>query len=164
RHVLIGICCGLIAGLGFGLAAAVQKREAVQVAVPLRKLVPTLASRAPWLLAVGGSIVAWIAQVVAFAKAPIAVVMPFLSLGTAPAFAAGIVFVVTSLLSKEVGDRFAAEGSHAVLALLGSPTPWLLAAAAFVGTTFEQRGFQRANAASVSAVTSAVDIGGTVAA
>ena len=43
--MLIGIVAALVAGLGFGVAAAVQKREAVQVTVPVERLVPTLARR-----------------------------------------------------------------------------------------------------------------------
>ena len=237
--MLIGIVSALIAGLGFGVTAAVQKREAVMVSAPLRTLLPTLAKRPPWIAASVGGVVAWVAQVIALARAPIAVVMPFLALGTAllvvlgvrwlgerfvlgeltavaaltigavvtavsagadrtsaaslsvwtqvwivaiglgvgavliglssrtaagigAASAAGAAFVVTSLLSKEVGDRFVVQGMHALPSLLASPTPWLLAVAGFTGATFEQRGFQRANAATVSAVTTAVDICGTV--
>ncbi len=233
--MLIGIACALAGGVGFGFVAAVQKREATAVDAPLGRLLPALARRPAWLVAAAGSTLAWIAQVVAFSRLPIAVVMPFLGLGTgvlvvlgirwlgerftpaevtavgalaaaavltasvsgggrasatsvapwvqlavfgvaivagvalargssglAVAAASGIAFVVTSLLSKEVADRFASDGPHAITSLLLGPTPWLLAAAAYAGTTFEQMGFQRANAATVSAVTSAVDVGGTV--
>jgi drug/metabolite transporter (DMT)-like permease len=76
--------------------------------------------------------------------------------GVALGTAAGCLYAATAICTKEVGDRLAADGWHALGPLLESPTPWLLALLGVVALWLVQAGFQRANAASVTAAMTAV--------
>ncbi|MHB8296873.1 MAG: hypothetical protein ACYDH5_20150 [Acidimicrobiales bacterium] len=76
--------------------------------------------------------------------------------------AAGLLFAATGVYTKEVSDRFATHGLHAVLLLAASPSPWGLIALSAVAQSFLQTAFRRDNAASVSAASSAVSLIGLV--
>lgn len=81
--------------------------------------------------------------------------------GVALGTAAGCLYAATAIWTKEVGDRLAAYGWHA-LGLLESPAPWLLAVFGVAALWLVQAGFQRANAASVTAAMTAVESVGPV--
>jgi O-antigen/teichoic acid export membrane protein len=76
--------------------------------------------------------------------------------GVALGTAAGCLYAATAICTKEVGDHLAADGWGALGPLLESPTPWLLALLGVVALWLVQAGFQRANAASVTAAMTAV--------
>jgi len=82
--------------------------------------------------------------------------------GIAMGTAAGCLYAGVTILSKEVGDRFADSGLHAVWLLVASPTIWVLAILAVLGLALEQAAFQRANAASVGAAITALDTTGPI--
>lgn len=82
--------------------------------------------------------------------------------GVALGAAAGCLYAATAIWTKEVGDRLAADGSHALGPLLESPTPWLLALFGVAALWLVQAGFQRANAASVTAALTAIESAGPV--
>ena len=235
--VILGGLLALVAGVGYNSSAAVQKREAVAVdsSVTVPRLLPALIRRKMWIAASFLDLLAWLAQVVALALAPIALVIPVMGLGaallvvlgmrwlgerfrreevwgialvavgaTAAAVAAGnssvaraplpfgdqiaigggaiavavvlarsrtgiaygtaagALYAATAIYTKEVGDRFAVNGTGAIPRLLASPTPWLLAVMALIALALVQAGFQRANAASVVAAMTAVDTVGPI--
>lgn len=123
------------------------------------------------LVAAGGSVAAVAAEGVAPTRAPLAAGMQLgvaaaaaaaallasrLHSGVALGTAAGCLYAATAICTKEVGDRVAADGWRAIGALLESPTPWLLALLGGVALWLVQAGFQRANAASVTAAMTAV--------
>lgn len=129
------------------------------------------------LVAAGGSAAAVAAEGVAPAIAPlgagtqlgvaaVAAVAALLASrshsGVALGTAAGCLYAATAICTKEVGDRLAADGWRAVGLLLESPTPWLLALLGVVALWLVQAGFQRANAASVTAALTAVESAGPV--
>ena len=97
--VILGAILAIVAGIGYNASAAVQKREAVAVGtrVAVARLLPALARRRLWLIASLLELLAWLAQAVALAVAPIAVVIPLMGLGGAV-----LVFLGISWL----GERF----------------------------------------------------------
>ena len=82
--------------------------------------------------------------------------------GIALGTAAGCLYAATAVFTKEVGDRVAGDGWHALGGLLVSPTPWLLVLLGVIALWLVQVGFQRANAASVTAAMTAVESIGPV--
>ncbi len=131
------------------------------------------------LVAVGGSVAAVAAEGVAPAHAPlgagtqlgVAAVAAAAALlasrshsGVALGAAAGCLYAATAIWTKEVGDRLATDGWRGLGLLLESPAPWLLALFGVVALWLVQAGFQRANAASVTAAMTAVESVGPVAA
>jgi hypothetical protein len=82
--------------------------------------------------------------------------------GIALGAAAGCLFAATVIWTKEVGDRLAADGWRGLELLLVSPAPWLLALFGVGALWLLQAGFQRANAASVTAAMTAVESVGPV--
>lgn len=129
------------------------------------------------LVAAGGSVAAVAAEGVAPARAPLgagaqlgvaaaaaatALLASRSHSGVALGTAAGCLYAATAICTKEVGDRLAADGWRALGPLLQSPTPWLLALFGVVALWLVQAGFQRANAASVTAAMTAVDSVGPV--
>jgi hypothetical protein len=129
------------------------------------------------LVAVGGSLAAVAAGGVAPTRAPlgagtqlgVAAVAAATALlasrshsGVALGAAAGCLYAATAIWTKEVGDRLATDGWHALGPLLESPAPWLLALFGVVALWLVQAGFQRANAASVTAAMTAVESVGPV--
>ncbi len=76
--------------------------------------------------------------------------------------AAGFLYAATGVYTKEIGDRFAVEGSRALRALLASPVPWLLASCALLALAFVQAGFQRGNAATVTVAIAAPETLGPI--
>ncbi|MHB8512748.1 MAG: hypothetical protein ACYDCC_11270 [Actinomycetota bacterium] len=222
--IWIGALVAIATGVVYNGAAALQKREAMMVSVGSKHLLATLAHRKVWLAATSMSLVAWIGQVASLALAPVALVVPLLTIGSALlvvlgvrmlherfhvpeligialvaigaaiaggseagstashtplsfpvqlmiaaiacigavlimqrksgiAFgvASGFGFAAVAIFSKELGDRFAERGIHAVPSLLQSPAPYLLIAISIGALSLLQSGFQRANAASVMA-------------
>jgi hypothetical protein len=78
--------------------------------------------------------------------------------------AVGLIFVATGVYTKEIGDRFVREGLHAVPGLLATPGPWLMVVFSVWGIGVLQGAFRHANAASVSASSTAVSADGLIAA
>jgi drug/metabolite transporter (DMT)-like permease len=76
--------------------------------------------------------------------------------------AAGFLYAATGVYTKEVGDRFAVEHLRAVGSLLGGPIPWLLGVVAILALAFVQAGFQRGNAATVTAAMAGPDTLGPI--
>jgi len=103
--LVIGSSLAVAAGLGYTAAAALEKREAVLVSldVPVARLLAVLARRRVWLAAIFVSLLAWVAEAVALATAPIATVIPLMSAGSAVLVAVGI---------RWLGERF--EGRELV--------------------------------------------------
>jgi len=123
------------------------------------------------LVAAGGSAAAVATEGVAPARAPlgagtqlgVATVAAAAALlasrsrsGVALGTAAGCLYAATAICTKEVGGQVAADRWGALGPLLESPTPWLLALLGVVALWLVQAGFQRANAASVTAAMTAV--------
>lgn len=81
--VLIGALVAVATGIAYNAAAALQKREAVQVETGAHNLLGKLMRRKAWVAATLLSFVAWAGQVAALALAPIALVVPLLSIGAA---------------------------------------------------------------------------------
>jgi drug/metabolite transporter (DMT)-like permease len=231
----LGATLAVASGLAYNATAALQKHETVLAAVPARRLLPALLRRPLWLLTVALDLAAWVAQAAALAFAPIAMVVPLMSVGTvllvvlgvrwlgerfgrvelagvalvgigvsvaavaavgipparaplgvwpqlevaaaaaaaallasrshsgvALGIAAGCLYAATAIYTKEVGDRLAVNGWHALLPLLSSPTPWLLAVFGVAALWLLQAGFQRANAAAVTAGMTAAESAGPV--
>lgn len=82
--------------------------------------------------------------------------------GVAYGLAAGFLYAATGVYTKEIGDRFAVDGFRATGLLLASPVPWLLAGNALFALALAQAGFQRANAATVTAAMTAPDTLGPI--
>jgi drug/metabolite transporter (DMT)-like permease len=70
--------------------------------------------------------------------------------------AVGVLYAATGIYTKEIGDRFARVGLHAVVGLAASPGPWLMIAMSVWAISVTQAAFRRANAASVSAASTTV--------
>ena len=80
-----GAALAIVAGVGFSLAAAIEKHEVVAVgrAVSVPRLLPALAHRGWWLAAEAIGLLAWAAEAAALSLAPLAVVIPLMSSGGA---------------------------------------------------------------------------------
>jgi hypothetical protein len=92
----------------------------------------------------------------------VAVVLGARRQGLGSAAAAGTLFVATGAFTKEVGDRVAEQGVAAFAHLLATPGPYVMVAFGLAAQACLQDAFQRANAASVSALTAAVSGNGLV--
>jgi len=88
--VLLGALVAIATGIAFNAAAALQKREAVQVEVGAKHLLASLVRRKVWVAATTLSLVAWVGQVAALALAPVALVVPLLSMGSAVLVVLGV--------------------------------------------------------------------------
>ncbi len=84
--------------------------------------------------------------------------------GVALGTAAGALYAATAIYSKEVGDRVASNGWgwHTLALLLSSPAPYLLALFGVAALWLVQAGFQRANAATVTAAQTALETVGPI--
>jgi len=84
--------------------------------------------------------------------------------GVALGTAAGCLYAASAIYSKEVGDRVATHGWgwHTVALLLTSPTPYLLALFGVAALWLVQVGYQRANAATVTAAQTALETVGPI--
>lgn len=235
--LVLGAILAVAAGLAYNLTAAVQKYETVRADAPASRLLPALARRPLWLLALLLDLCAWVGQVAALTLAPIALAVPLMAAGaallvllgicwlgetfgrlelaavtlvtagaaaaavaagtTSPAraplaagtqlgiaaiavvaallaarsrsgvalgTAAGCLYAATAIYSKEVGDRIATRGFawHTVLVLLASPAPYLLAGFGIAALWLIQVGYQRANAATVTAAETALETVGPI--
>jgi hypothetical protein len=81
--LVFGGILAVASGLAYNATAAVQKHEAVRASAPARRLLPALARRPLWLLALLLDLAAWVAQVAALALAPLALVVPLMAVGAA---------------------------------------------------------------------------------
>jgi hypothetical protein len=81
--LIVGSLLALVCGLANSAAAALEKREVMQVGVAGRglALLAVLVRRRWWLLAMALSVLAWAAEAGAFALAPVPVVTTLRSLG-----------------------------------------------------------------------------------
>ena len=112
--VLVGAAVAVVTGIAYNAGAALQKREAVQVETGAKNLLGTLAKRKAWVAATALSTVAWIGQVVALALAPVALVVPLLSIGSAVLVVAGV---------RWLHERFhASELAGVALVVIGAAT------------------------------------------
>src|SRR5918911_532380 len=145
-HVLVvGAILAAAAGVAYNTTAAIQKHEVVRVGAPPRRLLPALLLRPWWLAALLLDLAAWTAQTAAMALAPLVVVVPLLALGAALLVVLGVGWL---------GERFGRAELLAValiavgvaLVVLAGGAVWLV-----------QVGFQRANAASVTAAMTALE-------
>jgi drug/metabolite transporter (DMT)-like permease len=235
--LVLGGILAVLAGLAYNLTAAVQKHETLRADAPASRLLPALARRPLWLLALLLDLCAWVGQVAALTLAPIALAVPLMAAGaallvllgvrwlgetfgrlelmavalvsagaaaaavaagaTSPAraplgattqlvvgalaavaallsawrrggvalgTAAGCLYAATAIYSKEVGDRVASHGFtwRTVIVLLASPAPYLLAGFGVAALWLLQVGYQRANAATVSAAETALETVGPI--
>lgn len=99
--LLIGAAIAVVTGIAYNAAAALQKREAVQVE-PGLGLLASLVRRKAWLAATTLSLVAWVGQVAALALAPVAVVVPLLSIGAAVLVVLGVRYLHESFRAPEL--------------------------------------------------------------
>jgi hypothetical protein len=76
--------------------------------------------------------------------------------GAGTGTAIGLLFAGTGVFTKEIGDRVALYGSHALRSVLASASPWLMVAMAVWSQSLVQQAFRRANAATVSAANASV--------
>lgn len=76
--------------------------------------------------------------------------------------AAGFLYAAVAVYTKEIGDRFAEHGLHAIASLFAGPVPWLLGGSAIVALGSLQAGFQRGNAATVTAAMTGPEILGPI--
>jgi hypothetical protein len=90
--VLLGACIAVVTGIAYNGAAALQKREAVQVEKGAG-LLARLVRRKLWVAATTLSLVAWVGQVASLAMAPVALVVPLLAVGSAVLVFLGIRFL-----------------------------------------------------------------------
>ncbi len=90
--LLLGSLLATFSGVANSTAAALQKREAVEVGTAERsfRLLAALVRRPWWLLTIALSVMAWTAQASALALAPIVAVTPLMSLGRGGLVLAGI--------------------------------------------------------------------------
>lgn len=97
--LIVGSLLALVCGLGNSAAAALEKREVMQVSVGGKgvALLTALLRRRWWLLAMALSVLAWVAEAGAFALAPVPVVTTLRSLGRGGLVAAG---------HRWLGERF----------------------------------------------------------
>jgi hypothetical protein len=97
--LIVGSLLALVCGLANSAAAALEKREVMQVGTGGRglALLATLLRRRWWLLAMALSVLAWAAEAGAFALAPVPVVTTLRSLGRGGLVVAG---------HRWLGERF----------------------------------------------------------
>src|SRR5205807_3507559 len=101
-------------GIAYNAGAALQKREAVQVAVGTKHLLASLVRRKVWVAATTLSLVAWVGQVAALALAPVALVVPLLSMGSAVLVVLGVRFLHERFRTSELaGVALVAAGAAA---------------------------------------------------
>src|SRR5712691_796993 len=87
----VGLALAVLAGMGFSIAAAMQKHEALRFDERPFRLLQRLAGRWLWLAAMVVDVGSWVAQATALALAPIAVAVPLMGLGTALLVALGVI-------------------------------------------------------------------------
>lgn len=121
--LVAGILLCLFAGLANALAAALEKREGMAIAAEVQRfrLLAALVRRPWWLVAMGVSVAAWLAQAGGLALVPIAAAATLLGAGRALLVVLGI---------RWLGERF----GRLELAGVGLATLGAVAAAATAGT------------------------------
>jgi hypothetical protein len=120
---ILGGILALVAGIGYNSSAAVQKREAVAVgsSLAVTRLLPALVRRKVWVAASLLDLLAWLAQVVALALAPIALVIPVMGLGAAVLVVLGIRWLGERFRSVEIwGIVLVAAGATAAAVAAGN--------------------------------------------
>ena len=129
----LGLVMAVLAGMGFSVAATIQKHEAVRFDEPPFRLLQRLAGRWLWLAAMAVDIGSWVAQATALALAPIAVAVPLMGLGTALLVALGVIALQERFTMLEVlaigmtvaGATGAAVASARIPAAHASLSPWV---------------------------------------
>ena len=112
--IVAGAIIAIATGVAYNLGAALQKREAVKVAIGTKHLLRTLAKHKVWLAATALSTFAWVGQVAALALAPIALVVPLLAIGSAVLVVLGVKFLHEKFRTAElVGVALIAVGAAA---------------------------------------------------
>ena len=129
------------------------------------------------LLAVGGVLVASTVISAGAAQPPladgtevlvaVALVLPAALLarlhsGVFKGAAVGTLFVATGIFTKEIADRFVRDGPIGLLHVALTPGPWLMVVLSVWSLSLLQHAFARANAASVSAASTAVSANGLI--
>jgi len=129
----LGLAMAVLAGMGFSVAAAMQKHEALRFDEAPFRLLQRLARRWLWLAAMVVDVGSWVAQATALALAPIAVAVPLMGLGTALLVALGVIalherFTVGEVLAigmTVTGASGAAVASGRSLPARASLDPWV---------------------------------------
>ena len=112
--IVAGALIAVATGVAYNLGAALQKREAVEVAIGTKHLLRALAKRKVWLAATVLSTFAWVGQVAALALAPVALVVPLLATGSAVLVVLGVRFLHERFRTSElVGVALVAAGAAA---------------------------------------------------
>jgi drug/metabolite transporter (DMT)-like permease len=112
--VLLGALVAVATGIAYNAGAALQKREAVEVRRGTKHLLRSLVKRKVWLAATTLSTVAWVGQVAALALAPVALVVPLLSTGSALLVVLGVRFLHERFRKPELaGVALVAVGAAA---------------------------------------------------
>ena len=112
--IVAGAIIAVATGVAYNLGAALQKREATEVAVGAKHLLRQLAKRKVWLAATALSTFAWVGQVAALALAPVALVVPLLATGSAVLVVLGVRFLHERFRTPElVGVALVAVGAAA---------------------------------------------------
>jgi uncharacterized membrane protein len=112
--IVAGALIAVATGVAYNLGAALQKREATEVAVGAKHLLRRLAKRKVWLAATALSTFAWVGQVAALALAPVALVVPLLATGSAVLVVLGVRFLHEKFRTPElVGVALVAIGAAA---------------------------------------------------
>lgn len=111
--VLLGALIAVVTGIAYNAAAALQKRETVQVDSSAVGLLMRFVRRKAWLAATTLSMLVWVGQVVALTLAPIALMVPLLAIGAAVLVVLGV---------RWLHERFrAAEIAGVALIAVGAP-------------------------------------------
>lgn len=112
--IWLGAVAAVLTGIAYNLGAALQKREAVAVPVGRKGLLRALAKRKVWLAATALSTFAWGGQVAALALAPVALVVPLLSTGSAVLVVLGVRYLHERFRALELaGVAMVATGAAA---------------------------------------------------
>src|SRR5438128_413659 len=80
-RLIYGALIAVVTGIAYNASAALQKHEAIQVETGARNLLGKLLKRKAWVAATALSSIAWVGQVAALSLAPVALVVPLLSIG-----------------------------------------------------------------------------------
>jgi len=91
--LLLGAGIAVVTGIAYNAAAALQKHETLQVPRATAGILVSLIKRKVWVAATLLSVVAWVGQVAALALAPIALVVPLLSIGSAVLVVLGVTYL-----------------------------------------------------------------------
>src|SRR5205823_4873200 len=128
-----GLVLAAVAGMGFSVAAAMQKHEAVRFDERPFRLLQRLAGRWLWLAALVIDVASWMAQASALASVPVAVAVPLMGVGTGLLVVIGIAALherftpveAIAVLLTMAGAAGAAAASARLPVARSSLSPWV---------------------------------------